>query len=74
MLVSAISVDSKIYTNYKSLPNPSTDQSSDTTSNSLTSFKKAEPQEKLSQIFNDINEWKEFCHKQVLGNKLDVIA
>ena len=29
--------------------------------------------EKLN-LYNSINEWKEFCHKQILNGKLDVIA
>ena len=29
--------------------------------------------EKLN-LYNSINEWKEFCHKQILDGKLDVIA
>ena len=77
MLVSAISVDNQVYTNSKAIPyhaNPTEESNSDTTSNSLTSFRKAVPQEKLSQVFNNINEWKDFCHSQILGNKLNIIA
>ncbi|MBE7711858.1 MAG: hypothetical protein E7Z92_06955 [Cyanobacteria bacterium SIG31] len=29
--------------------------------------------EKLS-LYSSINEWKEFCHKQILNGKLDVIV
>ncbi|MCQ2754665.1 MAG: hypothetical protein MJ231_06425 [bacterium] len=28
----------------------------------------------LSQIYDVINEWKYFCHKQILNGKLDIIV
>ena len=35
--------------------------------------KKATNNDKL-KIYNSINEWKDFCHKQILKGNLDVIA
>lgn len=46
----------------------------ETAFNSLTSNgKKNSSIEKLG-LYESINEWKEFCHKQILNGKLDVIA
>ncbi len=44
--------------------------------NYLTPYvsKKVVSSEKLPQIFDNINEWQNFCHKQILGGKLNVIA
>ena len=30
--------------------------------------------EERTSIFDSINEWKNFCHKQILEGKLDIIA
>ena len=30
--------------------------------------------EEKSSIFDSINEWKTFCHEQILQGKLDIIA
>ena len=54
----------------------SKDLISDTAFNSLTPFstKKYAPQDDLPQVYDNINEWKNFCHKQILSGKLDIIA
>ena len=41
--------------------------------NSYALSKKGSSIEKLS-LYDSINEWKDFCHKQILSGKLDVIA
>lgn len=48
----------------------------DTSFNSLTPYisKKDEPEEKLPYVFDSINQWKNFCHKRILGGKLNIIA
>jgi len=48
----------------------------DTSFNSLTPYtnKKTVSSEKLPQLFDNINEWQNFCHSQILGKKLNVIA
>lgn len=47
----------------------------DTSFNSLNSFYSGNVSaEKLSRIYKDINDWQNFCHKQILNGKLDVIA
>lgn len=48
----------------------------DTAFNSLTPYatRKAVSSEKLPQVYDNINEWQDFCHKQILGGKLNVIA
>ena len=47
----------------------------DTSFNSLNSLTKKTPaSENLPQIFDSINQWKKFCHKKILGEKLNVIA
>lgn len=56
---------------------PSYEANFDTSFNSLTPFfttKKTSGQEDLKQVYDNINEWKNFCHKQILGSKLNVIA
>ena len=54
----------------------SKDLINDTAFNSLTPFnnKKYAPQDDLPQVYDNINEWKNFCHKQILSGKLDIIA
>jgi len=46
----------------------------DTTFNSLAPYRKAGSSSDMTRIFNSINEWKGFCHKQIQNGKLDVIA
>ena len=77
MLVSAITMQS--YNGYNmanNKPVKSKDIISDTSFNSLTPYinKKSIPQEYSSQLFENINEWQRFCHNQILGNKLNIIA
>lgn len=80
MLVSAISKNSKQgYNMSRNMPfynSHSTEVIGDTSFNSLTPLnnKKSVPAEKMPQVFDNINEWQNFCHKQILGGKLNVIA
>lgn len=80
MQVSAITV--KLNTGYNFSNNKpfcnnrTNEQIGDTVFNSLTPFanKKSTAVEKLPQVFDNINEWQSFCHKQILGGKLNVIV
>lgn len=80
MLVSAISVNRNgSYHMSSSMPfynSKSSEQIGDTSFNSLTPYtsKKTVSADKLPQVFNNINEWKNFCHQQILGKKLNTIA
>lgn len=79
MQVSAISSqESYGYILTRSVPiyNNSNDQINDTSFNSLTPYytKKAASDKDLPQVYDQINEWKNFCHKQILGRKLNTIA
>ena len=79
MLVSAISVNQKNGYNISSnMPfnNRANEQIGDTSFNSLTPYvsKKTVFADKLPQVYNNINEWKNFCHNQILGKKLNTIA
>ena len=48
----------------------------DTSFNSLTPYaaKKNASDEKLPYVFDSVNQWKNFCHKRILGGKLNIIA
>ncbi len=79
MLVSAISKKGTSYNVSNKSPfynSRSNETIGDTAFNSLTPYstRKAVSQEELPQVFDNINEWKNFCHKQILGGKLNVIA
>lgn len=77
MLISAISMndnDSAVLNTGFPYYNHSNEPIGDTSFNSLTSFRKSIQQDKLPQVLDNINEWKDFCHKQILGEKLDIIA
>lgn len=77
MRVSAISALSYPTTYYVyPIKAKNTDNNSDTTFNSLSSYqKKNEPDNKdLNKIYQTINEWKDFCHSQIAKGKLDIIA
>lgn len=76
MLVSAISTNhySKVW-DYNIKENNDSDTAGDTTFNSLTPYSRKTNTEKgKKQVFDSINEWKNFCHSQILKGKLDVIA
>ena len=80
MLVSAISQNRGngyiLSRNMPTYSSRSNETIGDTSFNALTptTTKKAVSSEKLSQVFDNINEWQDFCHKQILGGKLNVIA
>ena len=46
----------------------------DTTFNSLAPLKKYYLNSDMDRIFDSINEWKGFCHRQISKGKLDIIA
>ena len=79
MQVSAISLYDGLYNMSNSMPSYSSRVNyliGDTSFNSLNPFiaKKAVPQEDTEQVYEEINAWKHFCHKQMMGEKLNVIA
>ncbi len=80
MLVSAISRNQnsgyKMSNNTPFYNSRSNETIGDTAFNSLTPYtsKKSVSADKLPQIFDNINEWQNFCHKQILGGNLNVIA
>jgi len=76
MLVSAISVNrcSNVW-NYNLKKNTDNDNICDTTFNSLTPYSKKNGLDKnRANVYESINEWKNFCHAQISKGKLDVIA
>ena len=80
MQVSAITVKNgngyKFSSNMPYYNTRTTETIGDTAFNSLTpiSNKKSVMAEQLPQVFDNINEWQKFCHKQILGGKLNIIA
>lgn len=78
MLVSAVSANyfqskktaEKIVVNNKE---KSIDNTGDMAFNSTPNKTKKTSIEQLS-LYNSINEWKDFCHKQIINGNLDVIA
>ena len=78
MLVSAISTNNNngynVSSNMPFYNSRSNETIGDTAFNSLTPNKKVVCQDKTPQVFDNINEWQNFCHKQILGEKLNVIA
>ena len=74
MIVSAISLSEGMYSSVPYGYNSQTEQIGDTSFNSLSSLKKIEKQNNLFQTYQNINEWKKFCHSRILGQKLNIIA
>ena len=77
MLISAISANivtpnTKIYPCAK--VSMKLENSADTSFNSTQPNLKKIQDKKLNEIYDSINEWKNFCHEQILGGKLDIIA
>ena len=77
MLVSAISVaNGNNYNMSSSMPYygiRNIEKADETVFNSLAPFKGIR-QDKEVQLFDHINEWQNFCHKKILGQKLDIMA
>lgn len=77
MLISAISAN-QLTTATKVSPSVKVknrnNDTADTSFNSLQPSSKHSQEKKLSEIYNSINEWKTFCHEQILKGKLDIIA
>ena len=79
MQVSAINVNDSGYNMSNNLTiysNRYSEQIGDTSFNSLTPYssKKTVPAEKLPMVFDSVNQWKNFCHQRILGEKLNIIA
>jgi len=79
MQVSAINVNNNGYnmTNNMSVYNNRyNEQIGETSFNSLTPYtsKKSVSTEKLPIVFDSVNQWKNFCHQRILGEKLNIIA
>lgn len=50
------------------------DNYAETSFSNLNSYSKKSASLKQSQLFDSINEWKNFCHSQIEKGKFDVIA
>ena len=78
MQVSAVNLNTNGYnmSNSISVYNKFNDQIGDTSFNSLTPYasRKASSTEKLPIVFDSVNQWKNFCHHRILGEKLNIIA
>lgn len=76
MLVSAISANNPkvIINNNLPLNNSRSGENVSDTSFSFLSTKKSNQDNSITKTFGVINEWKAFCHEQILNGKLDVIA
>lgn len=79
MLVSAISANRNqnvgLISSSYSFVNSRGSDNGDSTFNSLTSYaKRSALDSKIPQLYDSINEWKYFCHKQIVNGNLDVIA
>ena len=77
MQVSAISANCYNIAIHKNQINAQNDKNADkkqvdTAFNSLTPNTNSE--KNLADIYKSINEWKDFCHQQILDGKLDIIA
>lgn len=72
MLVSAISSNSCQTVSNATNKAKNTDCHTDTAFNSLNSRKLVN--EKQNNLFDSINEWKNFCHSQIEKGKFDIIA
>lgn len=76
MLVSAISNNRFSAANtspYDKGNSKNNENITDTTFNSLTSTKSSSEND-LTEIYDAINRWKIFCHKQIEAGKFDIIA
>ena len=72
MLVSAISSNRVQAVN---LNTKGSDNVKDTAFNSLnTPFKKTYSKDNGQLVFDSINQWKHFCEKKIVGEKLNVLA
>lgn len=76
MLVSAISENFYNASNVfnKNINACKKDTFGETSFNSLNPYYKKSFNSDRTRLYYSINEWKNFCHKQILSGKLDVIA
>ena len=79
MLVSAISVNRNcVYNLSNNLPfynNKNKDTVDETVFSSLSpSCRKAVSDDEATNIFENINSWQNFCHSQIVGEKLNTVV
>ncbi len=76
MLVSAISQQDGSDSGIVNSPTTTINTANDTVFNSLKIFSEKRNlfSKDTTKVFDDINSWKYFCHSQIVGKKLDVIA
>lgn len=78
MLVSAISATHTQAirpVNYGFINSRGGDNGADTAVNNfVTANRKANASNEDAEVYSSINEWKAFCHKQIAGGKLNIIA
>lgn len=76
MIVSAVSVNKIQSSRFgKATISKSEEKNTDTTFTKSNAYpKNSQINEDEQKIFDAINEWKNFCHQQILNGKLDVIA
>ncbi len=79
MQVSAVNMNTNGYNMSNSISvynNRYNEQIGDTSFNSLTPYvsRKSASTEKLPMVFDSVNQWKNFCHQRILGEKLNIIA
>jgi len=80
MLVSAISANHNRTMGLKSAPYAfvnarGNDNTGDAAFNSLTSYaKRTDLDNKIPRLYDSINEWKNFCHHQIINGNLDIIV
>ena len=75
MQVSAVSTnfcqEQKTYKISSAVAKKFNDGKNETVFNSIASSKNKSD---MAKVYANINEWKDFCHEQILNGKLDIIA
>ena len=76
MLVSAISRPDNVSYKFSSMPyyGLRVDSEEGTQNSFYPSLKNNIPQEDIPKVLDSVNQWKNFCNRQVVGEKLNVIA
>ncbi len=73
MLVSAISANNQTVNNIR-VNSRGGDNVSETSYNYINSFAGKMSADRQSRLFDSINEWKYFCHRQIEKGNLDLIV
>ena len=73
MLVSAVTSCCQSVYNLKSNTRGS-ENCADTSFSSLNAPSRLNSCRELAKVYDSINEWKHFCHKQIVDGELDIIA